>query len=275
MKILYFDCFSGISGDMTVGALTDLGVSEQYIEEQLAKLSLTDEYNLIWRKLDKKGIHSMKFDVEMLGGEHEHGHSHNHHHHHGHENEGHHDHDHHHGDHHGHQHRHYADIVKMIEEADFNENIQSIALAMFKKIGVSEGEIHNIPLEKVHFHEVGAIDSIIDVVATAIAIDYLDVDRIIVSSVPVGNGRINIDHGLYPVPAPATLDILKGVPLKKTSVKGELTTPTGAAVVATLADEFGDFPTMTVKKIGYGAGTKDLPNQPNVLRVVLGEGSEK
>jgi uncharacterized protein (DUF111 family) len=159
----------------------------------------------------------------------------------------------------------------MIKAAGFNPKVEDMALKIFRKIGEAEGLIHGLPLDKVHFHEVGAVDSIIDIIGAAILIDQLDISKITSSPVPVGKGRIHIDHGIYPVPAPATLEILKGVPIEQSDVRAELTTPTGAAIVSVLAEEFCSIPSMKVQSIGYGAGTKTFKNHPNVLRVIIGE----
>jgi pyridinium-3,5-bisthiocarboxylic acid mononucleotide nickel chelatase len=237
LKTLYFDCFSGISGDMTIGALLDLEIDPSVLEEGLKKLRLTSEYELEIKRVVKKGISSTKFDVIVN--------------------------DHHH-------HRHYTDIVQMINSSELNENVKTWALKIFKKIGSAEAKIHNSPLEKIHFHEVGGIDSIIDIVGTCILIDHLNVTSIISSPVPLGNGRIRIAHGVYPVPAPATLEILKGIPIQSTEIKGELTTPTGAGILAALVDEFQSIPSFSVESIGYGAGNKDFESHPNVLRLILG-----
>ncbi len=288
MKILYFDCFSGISGDMVIGALIDAGADRAHLEEELKKLNIEDEYKLTFNKVVKNGITSTKFDVILKDHTHDHQHSHDHDHSHeahnhqhshdhDHSHEAHdhhhsHDHDHSHGDHHHHHdHRSYKHIVEMIKSAQFSERAESFALRIFEKIGIAEGKIHGVPLEDVHFHEVGAVDSIIDIVGVAILLDQLNLDGIYASAVPVGSGKIHIDHGIYPVPAPATLEILKGVPIAASDVKGELATPTGAAIIATLAENFGTLPTMTVEQIGYGAGTKTFPSHPNVLRVMIGE----
>ncbi len=252
-KIMYFDCFSGISGDMTIAALLDTGISMKWFENQLKALHLDKEYQLKLDKLVKNGINSNKFDVNYDEGHH--------HHHHGHS----HDHD------HSHHHRQYKDIVKLIEDSKLNDAVKKMSLEMFRVIGEAEAKIHGMELDNVHFHEVGAIDSIIDIVGTAILIDELQIDRIVSSAVPVGSGHIHIDHGVYPVPAPATLEVLKGIPLKESKVKGELTTPTGAAIIKTLADDFSTMPNIKVEKIGYGAGTKTFKNHPNVLRVIIGE----
>jgi len=285
MRILYLDCFSGISGDMTIGALLDAGGDFSHLESELKKLHIQDEYELKVEKVIKNGISSTKFDVvlkvEQHGDESETRHHHedlsdvhHHHHHHG-ENHDHHHAHHHDGNghhhHHHHEHRAYKDIVQLIEAADLPENVKDTSLKLFTKIGEAEGKIHGMPLEEVHFHEVGAVDSIIDIVGTAILIDQLEIDVIKSAPVPTGSGHIHIDHGVYPVPAPATLEILKGVPVVKSDMKAELTTPTGAAFAAVLTSEFSEFPSMKVSHIGYGAGTKTFPNHPNVLRVVIGE----
>ncbi|MEH7335728.1 LarC family nickel insertion protein [Neobacillus drentensis] len=277
MKTLYFDCFSGISGDMVIGALIDAGAEPNILVEELKKLHLEDEYQVTWKKIVKNGITSTKFDVLLKqhthnhqhNHEHEHGHHHEHDHHHEHNHHHEHDHDHHH--HHDHDHRAYQDILKLIEEAGFSDNVKDTALKIFNKIGEAEGHIHGIPLEKVHFHEVGAIDSIIDIIGAAILIHQLEISTVKASPVPVGTGRIHIDHGIYPVPAPATLEILKGVPIEQSDIRAELTTPTGAAIVAVLVEEFCSLPSMKVQSIGYGAGTKTFKDRPNVLRVVIGE----
>ncbi|PGV51863.1 LarC family nickel insertion protein [Bacillus sp. AFS037270] len=306
MKTLYFDCFSGISGDMVLGALIDAGADPNLLVSELKKLQIEDEYDLKWKRIVKNGITSTKFDVILLNSsnqahnhhehshEHEHEHSHDHEHEHSHDHQHEHSHDHvhehshdhqhehthdhehkhthahEHHDHHHHTHRAYKDIVELIEAADFSIPVKETALKIFKRIGEAEGHIHGIPLEKVHFHEVGAIDSIIDIIGAAILIHQLNVDSIKSSPIPVGTGRIHIDHGVYPVPAPATLEILKGVPIEQSDIRAELTTPTGAAIIAVLAEEFGPIPSMKISSIGYGAGTKTFKQHPNVLRIIIG-----
>ncbi|EKN62506.1 hypothetical protein BABA_25826 [Neobacillus bataviensis LMG 21833] len=296
MKTLYFDCFSGISGDMVIGALIDAGADPNLLVDELKKLQIEDEYELKWKKVIKNGITSTKFDVLLLNKSihiqshdhnhdqshdhnhdhnhdynhdhnHAHGHSHDHEHNHDHSHSHNHDHDHH----HHHDHRAYKDIVELIEGAGLDETVKETALKIFKRIGEAEGHIHGIPLEKVHFHEVGAVDSIIDIIGAAILIHQLEIDAIKSSPIPVGTGRIHIDHGIYPVPAPATLEILKGVPIDQSDIRAELTTPTGAAIVAVLAEEYCSIPSLKVTSIGYGAGTKTFKNHPNVLRVIIGE----
>lgn len=260
MKVLYFDCFSGISGDMTVGALVDLGVDPKIIEQELKKLNLEDDYDLQWEKVVKKGIAATKMNV-ILTNQTEHQHDHNH------------PHDHPHN-HHINDHRHYETIVQLILDTELSESVKQMSLSIFERIAKSEARIHNLPLEKVHFHEVGAIDSIVDIIATAVAIDQLKPDKIVSSSIPTGSGKIRIDHGIYPVPAPATLEILRDVPLLESDIAFELTTPTGAGIIAALVDDFGTIPSMQVRQIGYGAGTKDFTDRPNVLRILFGEGDK-
>ncbi|AEN88643.1 hypothetical protein BMWSH_1761 [Priestia megaterium WSH-002] len=282
MRTLYLDCFSGISGDMFIGALIDAGGDSTLLEEELQKLNISEEYKLSWRKVVKNGISSTKFDVELSeiadhkyddGHQHNHKHEdvdHNHEHehsdhHHKHEHSDHHEHSHHHG------HRAYQDIVKLIDGSQLSQKVKETSLNIFRKIGEAEGLIHGISLEKVHFHEVGAVDSIIDIVGASILINKLEIQKIKSSPVCVGAGKVHIDHGIYPIPAPATLEILKGVPLQQSNIKSELTTPTGAAIVSVLSEEFCTVPSMTVQSVGYGAGTKDFEKHPNVLRVIIGE----
>lgn len=280
MRTLYLDCFSGISGDMFIGALIDAGGDSTLLEEELQKLNISEEYKLSWRKVVKNGISSTKFDVELSEtADHKYadGHQHKHEdvdHNHEHEHSGHH-HKHEHSDHHEHSHHHshraYQDIVKLIDGSQLSQKVKETSLNIFRKIGEAEGLIHGISLEKVHFHEVGAVDSIIDIVGASILINKLEIQKIKSSPVCVGAGKVHIDHGIYPIPAPATLEILKGVPLQQSNIKSELTTPTGAAIVSVLSEEFCTVPSMTVQSVGYGAGTKDFEKHPNVLRVIIGE----
>lgn len=277
MRTLYFDCFSGISGDMVIGALIDAGGDPVHLETELKKLNMENEYELTFNKVVKNGITSTKFDVLLTNEVHDHGHvhthdqnyEHEHDHHHGHTHEQNHNHDHSHD--HSHDHRSYKEIVKLIKSAGFSERVENDAVNIFTKIGQAEGKIHGVALEDVHFHEVGAVDSIIDIVGAGILLEQLLIDNIKSSAIPVGSGRIHIDHGVYPVPAPATLEILLGIPIAASEVKGELATPTGAAIVAVLAEEFCTLPAMKVQSVGYGAGTKTFPKHPNVLRVIIGE----
>ncbi|MBQ7629433.1 MAG: nickel pincer cofactor biosynthesis protein LarC [Selenomonadaceae bacterium] len=253
MKALYLDCAAGISGNMFIGACLQLGVPEKYLRGELEKLNLHDEYELEISDVAKNGIGAAYFDVKLL---HEHFHDapanvhHLHHH---------------------HEHRTMADIRRIIDAADFNSTVKSYALAIFGKLAEAEGKVHNLPAEEVHFHEVGAVDSIIDIIGCGICLDYLDVKKIFVSRVNVGSGFVKCAHGLMAIPAPATAELLQGFKTYSYGAEKELTTPTGAAIINTLAESSVDLPDDFVsEKIGYGAGTLNL-DIPNVLRIYLGE----
>ena len=227
------------------------------------------------KKVMKEGISATKFDVILNeeGEEHHHAHGENHNHDHGHSHshDGHaHDHSHH----THHDHSRYADIVKLIDNSKLDPQVKERSKQIFAPIAKSEAKIHDMSIEDVHFHEIGAVDSIVDIVATAIAIEQLEIEKVVTSHVPLGSGKIRCAHGIYPVPAPATLDILKNVPLAHSDLPFELTTPTGAGIVVSQSDSFGTLPAMKVTSIGYGAGTKDIPNRPNVVRVMVGEALE-
>jgi uncharacterized protein (TIGR00299 family) protein len=289
MKVLYFDCFSGISGDMTLGALLDLGVSQEHLIESLKALKLEDEYHFNIKKELKNGIMGTLVDVVLhheelkQGHDHHHDHDHDHeHHHHDHDHQ--HEHNHHHADeaavahthNHNleHDHRSYKNIVAMIEGSSLNENVKNLSKKIFTIIGEAEGKIHGKPLEEVHFHEVGAVDSIVDIVGTAICIDALKPDKIVFSKIPLSKGFVKCQHGMFPLPAPACLEILKDVPVYFTELKFELVTPTGAGIIKALADSYDDSGDMTIEKIGYGLGKKTY-EKPNVLRVYLYEQKKK
>ena len=216
LKILYIDCFSGISGDMMVGALIDAGASPEHITRELKKLNVSG-YQLQWKKMMKEGISATKFDVILKekaeDHNHDHGHSHG-------------DHAHDHGHHTHHDHSRYADIVKLIDNSKLDPQVKERSKQIFAPIAKSEAKIHDMLIEDVHFHEIGAVDSIVDIVATAIAIEQLEIEKVVTSHVPLGSGKIRCAHGIYPVPAPATLDILKNVPLAHSDLPFELTTPT-------------------------------------------------
>lgn len=274
---LYIECLSGISGDMTIGALLDLGINQQRFLEELSKLKL-EGYTLHIYKAQKQGITGTKFDVLLEQADHDH---HDHHHHETNHHDHHHDHDHH--DHHhaeadpGHQeaadhhhHRNILDIYGIIDGSQLKERVKTLSKEMFRHVAEAEAKIHGKALEEVHFHEVGAIDSIVDIVGAAIAIDLLEIDEIISTPVHTGTGFVKCAHGKMPVPAPATLEILKGLPLYSTGIRSELVTPTGAAILKTLVHDFGPRPEMIVEKIGYGLGTKDL-EIANVLRMSMGK----
>ncbi|MDM5340188.1 LarC family nickel insertion protein [Fictibacillus enclensis] len=282
MKQLYLDCQYGISGDMTLAALFDVGADLSYVTEQLKQLPI-DSFHMATKKVDKRGISANLLDLQFkeaelvgaahvheAGHSHSHEHDHHHHHHHDHEHEhGHsHEHDHHH--HHDHVHRKASTILEMIETSELPVRVKERSRRVFEVIAEAEGKIHGMDPKEVHFHEVGAMDSIIDVIGVCLALEDLQVDRIVASPVPTGYGKVRMAHGLYPIPAPATAEILKGVPLEAFHVKGELTTPTGAGFLKALADDYGYMPSLVIQKIGYGAGQKDFEH-PNVLRAILFE----
>jgi len=277
MTVLYYDCFSGISGDMNLGALVDLGVDEAYLINELSKLNLDSEYEIKIKKGMKKGITGTKVDVILTNNdaEHHHDHSHNHHHKHDHEHTPHkHEHDdvHSHNDHHSHTHEHarnLQDIENIIRSSSLNDHVKKLSIDMFMLVAQAEARVHGKDLYEVHFHEVGAVDSIVDIVGAAVCLDYLKVDKIMASSVQVGGGMVKCAHGIIPVPAPATVEILKNIPIKSGIVSFETTTPTGAAILAANVSEFTDKIEFTIEKIGYGLGTRDF-EIPNVLRVYLG-----
>lgn len=239
---------------MNLAAMIDLGVDKEYLSGELDKLNVSG-YKIEIKNGLKQGISGTQVFVHL---EHQHG------------EHGHKDHNHHH-QHHHHENRNLEDIRKIILNSGLNENVKNLSLKMFQKIAEAEAKIHNKTINEVHFHEVGAIDSIVDIVGAAICIDYLKPDKIISSSVELGGGFVTCAHGTFPVPAPATVEILKGIPVKSGVVKHETTTPTGAAILATISDEFTDNTGFTIQKTGYGIGHKDF-SIPNVLRVYLGEG---
>ncbi|AGX42753.1 nickel pincer cofactor biosynthesis protein LarC [Clostridium saccharobutylicum] len=292
MKILYYDCFCGISGDMNLAALIDLGVPKEYLIKELSKLNLNSEYEIKIEKSAKLGITGTRVDV-ILNNElsnnahiqdkdlHEHNyeeHVHNHSHcdselHH---DENNHEHGHSHEEHthnHEHHHRNLRDIEEIINSSDLSDKVKKISLDMFMRVAEAEAKVHGKTIYEVHFHEVGAIDSIVDMVGAAICLDYLKVDKIIASPVQVGGGFVKCAHGIMPVPAPATVEILKNIPMNTGIVQFETTTPTGAAILASNVKEFTSKIDFSIKKIAYGIGHRDL-EIPNVLRVYLGE-SEK
>jgi pyridinium-3,5-bisthiocarboxylic acid mononucleotide nickel chelatase len=273
MRILYLDCFSGISGDMFVGALTDLGVAPSVFEWELSKIALED-YHLHFERQERKGIAGVKFGVHAgavhVHSEHEPTDEHEHHEHH------------HHHDHHHHgtdkeelvstgERRSYREIVRLISESDLSDFTKTHSLDVFRRLAVAEAKIHGCPVDDVHFHEVGALDSIVDVVLACIGIESLGVAEIHFSHLVDGRGSIHCAHGEYPIPSPATLEILSGLPLSQIDVPFELITPTGAALVAEFQNSVGTLPLMRPSKTGYGLGSRELPERANVLRAILGE----
>lgn len=282
MHTLYLDCFAGISGDMAIGALLDCGLDFEFLKRELAKLKL-EGYELSLERVDRSGISAVKFGVHVHGLHHDHSHDHHHHHDHTHAHE--HSHDHSqesshshahshsylHEPHHHHEHRSLSTIKQMIAASELSATIRRRATAIFERIGEAEAKIHGVPIEAVHFHEVGAVDSIVDIVGACIGLEALGVERVISSPLHVGAGTFKCDHGTYPVPGPATTEILRGVPIYSKEIQGELVTPTGAAIVAEFATAYGPLPPMRIERIGYGAGTRSYPQFPNVLRVLIGE----
>lgn len=237
MKVLYLDCFAGVSGDMFLGALTDLGIGLDELSTALAGLGLSS-YHLEVKKVLKNGISGTRFLVHVSELEH--------------------------------HHRHLSDIKKIINKSALPEYVKTTSIHVFDNLAVAEAKIHDISPEKVHFHEVGAVDSIIDIIGTITALDLLGVEKILCSPLPLGYGFVDSAHGTIPLPAPAAIELLSGIPTKKCDIDGETVTPTGAALIKTLACEFGSMPSMKISKVGYGAGRADR-NIPNLLRAVLGE----
>ncbi|WP_419784233.1 nickel pincer cofactor biosynthesis protein LarC [Maridesulfovibrio sp.] len=270
MKILYYDCFSGISGDMNLAAMIELGVDPEMLKTELAKLGLKDEFSLNISRDSRKGIFGTRVDVE-LAHEHHHSHddSHSHDQEHSHKHHGHaHSHTHEHG--HHHEHRNLKDIEELINSSALGDKVKATSLAIFKRVAEAEAKIHGSTLYEVHFHEVGATDSIVDIVGAAICFHELEIDGVWCSTIELGGGFVNCAHGKMPVPAPATSEILAGKPTTQGAVPKETTTPTGAALLAELVDNYSDSPRMTVQKTAYGIGHRD--NEiPNVLRVQLAE----
>ena len=268
MKALYYDCFSGLSGDMNLGAMIDLGVDFNYLKTELSKLGLDKEFKITEKRADKHGIFGTKVDVIDLNEIH-----HDHHDHHVH-----HDHlEHHeHHDHHEHDHerlRDYKEIKGIIESSGLSERVKRDSIKVFHIIAEAEAKIHGKSIDDVHFHEVGAIDSIVDIVGAAICLEALDVGAVYASTVEVGSGFVKCAHGLMPIPAPATAEILTGVPIKSDVKKFEMTTPTGAAILKAFVSLYTDSKSFTAEKIGYGLGTRDMA-EPNLVRVFLFEADD-
>jgi uncharacterized protein (TIGR00299 family) protein len=234
--LAYFDCFSGISGDMTLGALIDLGVPLDKLEHDLALL-LTEPFTLQVRPVERHGIRALHCTVVAEDRS---------------------------------PSRNYADIQKLIGDSGLPESVKKTALAIFHKIAVAEADIHGEAVDAVHFHEVGGLDSIVDIVGSVLGLAHLGVTRVMASSLPQGRGFVDCRHGRLPLPAPATLSLLQGIPVHGVDVEGELVTPTGAAIMATLGEGFGAIPAMKITAVGYGAGQRDYPDHPNLLRVMIG-----
>ncbi|MFH0926768.1 MAG: nickel pincer cofactor biosynthesis protein LarC [bacterium] len=242
MSIAYLDCFAGISGDMFLGALLGLGIDLCTLQNELEKLNLSG-YTINLLQVKKISLLGNKFEVKIIDKKH--------------------------------QHRNLADIQNIIGESSLEEKIKKKGLDMFETLGRIEAKVHGVDISKVHFHEVGAIDSIIDILGAIICLDKLNISRLISSPVNVGKGLIYTEHGLLPIPTPATLELLKDIPIYSNDIDTELTTPTGALILNTLINEFAPLPKMQVEKVSYGAGSRDLKQIPNVLRIILGHSLEK
>lgn len=250
MKIAYFDCFSGISGDMTLGAFVDAGLDINFLKDQLALLQL-DGYEVTAEKVKRAGITGTKVHVSIFSKDshipekcYSHSHS---------------------------SHRTFSDIQRIIERSKLNHDIKNNGIKIFHRLAAVEAKVHNTSIEEIHFHEVGAIDSIIDIVGSVIAVKHLGIQKIYFSPVPTGHGYTKCDHGIFPIPAPATAELLKDQVLKPVDVENEITTPTGAAIITTLGEGLRTFPEMRIMQIGYGAGSYDNPSIPNLLRIFIGE----
>ncbi len=239
MKTLYFDCFAGASGDMILGALVAAGVTPDALRSELARLSVQG-FEVEFAVADRSGISATYARVQTR---------------------------------HQHAHRHLGDILKIIYESELSERVKERAAKIFSKLAEAEARVHNQPVEQIHFHEVGALDAIVDVVGAAICFDLLGIERFVCSPLHVGSGTVEMAHGRFPVPPPAVTELLKSAPVYATDIKGELVTPTGAAIIASVCEEFGPLPPMQIQATGYGAGTREYENFPNVLRVFVGETS--
>ena len=237
MRTLYFDCFAGASGDMILGALVATGVDPNALREQLSRLNV-DGFKINLETVDRSGLSATYARVETA---------------------------------HEHKHRHLSDIKQIIESSGVSDSVKKLAIQIFTRLAEAEASVHNEPVDHVHFHEVGALDAIVDIVGAAICFDLLKIDRYVCSPLHVGSGTIQMAHGRFPVPPPAVAELLKGVPFYSTDIQGELLTPTGAAIITTVCHEFGPIPQMTTEVTGYGAGTRQYKDFPNVLRVLVGE----
>ena len=237
MKTLYFDCFAGASGDMILGAMVAAGVNSQVLTEQLSLLGVKG-FEIDFATVNRSGISATHARVHTA---------------------------------HEHTHRHLGDLLKIINESRLSDHVKDRAGSIFTRLATAEAHVHNEPIDHVHFHEVGALDAIVDVVGAAICFELLGIEHFVCSALHVGSGTIDMAHGRFPVPPPAVVELLKGAPVYSTDIKGELVTPTGAAIIATVCSEFGALPKMKLMQSGYGAGTREYEKFPNALRVLIGE----
>ncbi len=255
MGIGYLECPTGIAGDMCLGALIDCGLPWQYLVDRLGRLGIESEYQLRTEKVIRNGQSATKVYVDLQT-EHQSTHDDHHHHH--------------------HSARHLPEIESLIKNSSLTPRVKQWSLAVFDKLAIAESQVHGIPPEKVHFHEVGATDAIVDIVGTCIGLDWLDIDELYCSPMPTGGGTVKAAHGILTVPVPAVVKLweTRGVPVYSNGIKKELVTPTGAAIAVTLAQDFGEPPAMKLAKIGLGAGSKDFAI-PNILRLWVGEKEER
>ena len=239
MRVAYFDCFSGVAGDMILGALLDAGCPIELMHDTIKELDLTG-VRLSTKRVQRGGLSGTLATVHT--GE-------------------------------SHHHRHLPEIKRIIDAAAIPDAAKSNAQAVFQRLAEAESKVHGIAVEQVHFHEVGAADAIVDIVCACAGLAAMGVQRVVSSPIPVGSGTVTCAHGVIPIPAPATAELLRGVPIAASDDARELTTPTGAAIITTLARDYGPLPNLTLSTLGYGAGTREVPNRPNLLRVLLGESS--
>ncbi len=237
MKTLYFDCFAGASGNMVLGGLIDLGIDADELIRRLRGLSVAN-FEVEYKKVDRSGISAMHVDVVVPAET---------------------------------KHRHLHNIERIIDESDLSEQVKSRSKAIFTRLAEAEATVHGIEIKKVHFHEVGALDAIVDVVGSCIGFEMLGIERFVGSKINVGSGFVTMEHGTYPVPPPAVANLLEGIPAYSNDVQGELLTPTGAAIISTLCDSYGPMPEMVLEKTGYGAGSRTYEAFPNVLRMIVGK----
>jgi pyridinium-3,5-bisthiocarboxylic acid mononucleotide nickel chelatase len=237
MTTLYFDCFAGASGDMILGALVGAGVDPQALQAQLALLNV-EGFSVEFEKVDRAGLSCTYARVTIKP---------------------------------EHAHRHLGDVLKIIYDSRLNDRVKERAARIFSRLAEAEAAVHNQPIESIHFHEVGALDAIVDVVGAAICFDLLQIDRFVCSPLHVGSGTVEMAHGRFPVPPPAVTELLKEAPIYATDIKGELVTPTGAAIIASVCDEYGPLPPMQLDRSGYGAGSRTYEKFPNALRVLVGQ----
>jgi len=238
MRIAYLDCFSGISGDMMIGALIDAGFPIEELRKALQSLPL-EGYTLEATREERSHLFGTRFKVNVSTK--------------------------------SHPHRRFSDIKDLIRAGNLSPSVRDKSIAIFESIAVEEGKIHGCPAEEVHFHEVGAVDSIVDILGSVLGMEYLGIDSVFASSLPLGSGFVDTSHGRIPLPAPATVALLKGIPVHDSGLKEELVTPTGAALVKGLARSFGSLPAMAIEKVGYGVGSRTLTDRPNLLRILIGQ----